>query len=50
LKGTKANINPLCSSVVYYITKPMLYREAKNVHFSETKILFNLMEMVNGKW
>jgi hypothetical protein len=28
--------------------KPMLYREATNINFSETKILFNLMGMVNA--
>jgi hypothetical protein len=48
MKGTKAKINPMCNSVVYYIMKPILYREAINIHFSETKILFNLMEMVNA--
>jgi len=48
MKETKANINPIYNSVVYYITKPILYREATNTHFLENKILFNFMEMVNA--
>jgi len=48
MKRTKANINPMCNSIIYYITKPILYREATNIHFSEMKILFNLMEILNA--
>jgi hypothetical protein len=28
---------------IYYITKPMLYREATNIHFSGKKIVFTVM-------